>query len=63
MRLLHTTLAAAFMAISTMPAQAVTNEDVDNSFFPYRDGVPAHADLKAGAVIDQSNVEQFKEAL
>ncbi|MCU7814493.1 MAG: DUF1329 domain-containing protein [Candidatus Thiodiazotropha sp. (ex Rostrolucina anterorostrata)] len=63
MRFLHTTLAAAFMAISAMPAQAVTNEDVDNSFFPYRDGVPAHAGLKAGAVIDQSNVEPFKEVL
>lgn len=63
MRLLHTTLAAAFMAISAMPAQAATNEVVDNSFFPYRNGVPAHAGVKAGTVIDQSNVEQFKEVL
>ena len=63
MRLLNTTLAAALMFAATVPAHSATNEDVDKSFYPYRDGVPSFEGLKAGVVIDQSNVEQFKPVL
>jgi hypothetical protein len=63
MRLLNTTLAAALMFAAALPAQSATNEDVDKSFYPYRDGVPSFEGLKAGVVIDQSNVEQFKPVL
>ena len=63
MRLLNTTLAAALMFAVAAPAQSATNEDVENSFYPYRSGVPAFEGLKAGLVIDQSNVEQFKPVL
>ena len=63
MRLLNTTLAAALLFAAALPAQSATNEDVDKSFYPYKDGVPSFAGLKAGLVIDQSNVEKFKEVL
>ena len=63
MRLLNTTLAAALVFAATVPAHSATNEDVDKSFYPYRDGVPGFEGLKAGVVIDQSNVAQFKSVL
>jgi hypothetical protein len=63
MRLLNMTLAAALMFAAAHPAQSATNEDVDNSFYPYRNGVPGFEGLKPGLVIDQSNVEQFKAVL
>ncbi|MEW8385794.1 MAG: DUF1329 domain-containing protein, partial [Candidatus Thiodiazotropha taylori] len=63
MRLLNTTLVAALLMAANLPAQAATNEDVDSSFFPYKNGVPTHDGLNAGVVIDQSNVGQFKEVI
>ncbi|MBV2122295.1 MAG: DUF1329 domain-containing protein [Candidatus Thiodiazotropha sp. (ex Ctena orbiculata)] len=63
MRLLNTTLVAALLMAANLPAQAATNEDVDSSFFPYKNGVPTHDGLNAGVVIDQSNVGQFKQVI
>ncbi len=63
MRLLNTTLAAALLFTAALPVQSATNEDVDNSFYPYRDGVPSFEGLKPGLVIDQSNVDKFKPVL
>ena len=63
MRLLNTTLAAGLLLAATLPAQAATDADVDNSFYPYRNGVPKFEGLKPGLVIDQSNVEKFKPVL
>lgn len=63
MRLLNTTLAAALMFTAALPTHAATEADVENSFYPYRDGVPSFEGLKPGLVIDQSNVEQFKPVL
>ncbi len=50
-------LTAAFTATPTIA------DDVDSSFFPYKNGVPTFEGLSAGTVIDQNNVEQFKSIL
>ena len=63
MRLLKSTLTAGLVLAATLPVQAATNEDVEMSFYPYKGGVPTHDGLKAGLVIDQSNVEQFKAVI
>ena len=55
-------LAAAILGGSSI-AQAVSPEDVENSFFPYGDNMPSLGDFKPGDVINQGNVEQAKEML
>lgn len=50
-------LTAAFTATPTIA------DDVDSSFFPYKNGVPTFEGLSVGTVIDQNNVEQFKDIL
>jgi len=58
-RCLVTGLTAGLMA-----SNAVANEGVINSsFYPYADSVPTHDGLSTGLVIDQSNVDDFKDAL
>lgn len=52
-------LAAGLVGIS----QAATEADVDNSFNPYKNGLPSFPGLAAGAIINKANVEQFKEVL
>ncbi|WP_306606383.1 DUF1329 domain-containing protein [Azonexus sp.] len=52
-------LAAGFVGA----AQAATEADVENSFNPYKAGMPGFAGLTAGSVINKGNVEQFKEVL
>ncbi|UCV07052.1 DUF1329 domain-containing protein [Dechloromonas denitrificans] len=44
-------------------AQAATEADVDNSFNPYKAGMPSFPGLTAGTVINKANVDQFKDAL
>lgn len=44
-------------------AFAATEADVDNSFNPYKAGMPSFAGLTAGTVITKANVEQFKDVL
>ena len=36
---------------------------MDNSFFPYKKGMPSFAGLTPGMTINKANVDQFKEAL
>jgi hypothetical protein len=60
---LTTLLMAVALLASTGMTQAVSPGDVDNSFFPYRDGVPDMGVFKLGGVINQGNVEQAKEIL
>ena len=60
---LTTLLLAAALLGSTGMAQAMSPEDVDNSFFPYRDGAPDLGAFKPGDVINQGNVEQAKGIL
>jgi hypothetical protein len=44
-------------------AQAATEADVDNSFNPYKSGMPSVPGLAVGTVINKANVDQFKDAL
>nr|BAH90412.1 hypothetical protein [uncultured bacterium] len=58
-----TSVAVAAAFTTGVAAQAATLEDVEQSFFPYKEGTPSFAGLQPGTVIDQSNVDQFKDAL
>jgi Protein of unknown function (DUF1329) len=55
-------LAAALLTGTALTAQAA-DDVVEKSFFPYKDGVPAHAFVKPGVTINASNVEQAKDVL
>ncbi len=44
-------------------AFAATEADVENSFNPYKAGMPSFPGLSAGTVISKANVEQFKDVL
>lgn len=44
-------------------AFAASPEDVENSFYPYRGGVPTYAGLAPGMTIDASNAAQFEDVL
>lgn len=48
---------------TSLGALAATLEDVENSFFPYRSGVPDKEGITPGTVIDDSNVEMAKDVL
>lgn len=50
------------MALSSA-AWAVTEQDIEQSFYPYKAGAPSYPGLKAGMTIDKSNVDQFKEII
>ena len=58
-----TFISLALTAAVSTTAIAATDQDVENSFFPYKNGVPSYNGLSAGMTINQSNVEQFKEIL
>ncbi len=42
---------------------AATVEDVEKSFYPYKDGGPTFEGLSAGMTINAANVDQFEEVL
>ncbi len=44
-------------------ATALTAEDVENSFYPYRDSVPSFDGLEVGMTINASNAAQFEEIM
>ena len=50
-------------ALGVSQAQAATMEDVESSFFPYKEGGPTFAGLTSGMTINSGNVAQFKEIL
>ncbi len=52
---------AAILGAGT--AGAATLEDVENSFYPYRDGAPQFDGLSVGTVINTGNVERFADIL
>jgi hypothetical protein len=52
-------LAAGLVGIG----HAATEADVDNSFNPYKNGMPSFPGLTVGTVIGKANVDQFKDAL
>jgi len=45
------------------PVHAATLDDVENSFYPYKNGAKEFSNLKPGMTINQSNVESVKDAL
>lgn len=53
----------AALALGVGAASAASPEDVDNSFYPYRNGAPTFPGLSAGMTIDASNVEKFADIL
>ncbi|WP_404364922.1 DUF1329 domain-containing protein [Marinobacter sp.] len=50
---------ASALAFGTLADEHV----IRDSFYPYRDGVPSYDGLATNMVINQSNVEQFKEII
>jgi hypothetical protein len=55
--------AASAVALLAQAAHAVTEAELDDAFFPYKKGMPSFPGLKAGMVINKSNVDQFKDIL
>ncbi|WP_027855964.1 DUF1329 domain-containing protein [Marinobacterium jannaschii] len=53
------TLLAALPAVAT----AMTEDDLQESFYPYRNAVPQVDGLSAGTVVNSSNADQFKARL
>lgn len=43
--------------------QAATDADVDQSFYPYKDGAPTMAGLTTGMTVNAANVDSVKDAL
>lgn len=42
---------------------AATEEDVENTFYPYKNGVPTHPHMQVGMVIAADNVDSVKDTL
>ncbi len=57
----NATVLCLWMALAGA-ALAATEADVDNSFFPYKAGLPSFPGLTPGLVINKANLEQFKDA-
>ncbi len=58
-KILH---AVSFCALSIV-ATASTLEDVENSFYPYKDGFPVNSNIKVGMVINKDNADLAKDVL
>ena len=56
----YKTLTALALGLAIGGAQAATPEDVENSFFPYRNGVPEVPGVQPGLVLNQGNIGQFE---
>lgn len=42
---------------------AATEQDVENTFYPYKNGVPTHPDMRVGMVIAADNVDSVRDIL
>jgi len=51
------------VAASFGTANAATEADVENTFNPYKAGMPGFAGLKPGMTINKGNADQFKDIL
>ena len=49
-------------ALGTSAAQSATLEDVERSFYPYKDSAPTMPGLEPGMTINSGNVAQFEDA-
>ena len=61
--LLTTLFCIAFIGFVIPTAGALTLEDVEKSFYPYKDGMPTFPGLEVGMTINASNVDKFKPIL
>jgi len=63
----RTTSAVLFTGLialaQSLAAAPFTEEDIDQSFYPYNDWTPTAEGYTPGMVIDQSNVDQFQTNL
>ena len=59
----YKTLTAMALGLVIGGAQAATPEDVENSFFPYRNGVPEVPGVQPGLVLNQGNIGQFEHVV
>jgi hypothetical protein len=55
-------MAAAIAAFGSA-AMAASEADVEKTFNPYKAGMPSHAGIAAGTVINKGNVDQFKDVV
>ena len=51
------------LALFSTLAFAVTDAEIEGSFFPYKSGVPSISGLTPGMVINKNNVQKFKDIL
>jgi hypothetical protein len=63
MRKVVSVFIAATMLTSISTIASATDDVVDKSFFPYKNGLPSHQFVKPGIVINSSNVDQAKDVL
>jgi len=63
MKILSKTLIAVTLASSLVTAMAADKAVVENSFFPYKNGVPSVEGLTPGTVLNAANVDQFKSSV
>ncbi|WP_028471155.1 DUF1329 domain-containing protein [Neptunomonas japonica] len=64
--MLKNTLFSAALALTTLSgvqAAQISEDVIQNSFYPYKTGTPSFPGLNAGMTINQENVDQFKDAL
>lgn len=54
---------AIFVSSAGAGAGAVTDADIETSFFPYKNGAPSVAGLQPGTVVNKANIQKFKEVL
>ncbi|WP_354470437.1 DUF1329 domain-containing protein [Marinobacterium sp. MBR-109] len=55
--------AIAMTMAAGVQAADIPEEVIQQSFYPYKEGVPSFNGLQPGMTINQSNVDQFKDAL
>ncbi len=56
-------ISLALATALTGAAHAATEADVDNSFNPYKGGMPSASGVTPGTVINKANADQFKDVL
>ena len=61
-KLLINLLLPAFI-LSMAHAEPFTEEDIQRSFYPYKNHTPAYAGYTPGMILNQSNADKFKDIL
>lgn len=56
-------LTCATVAGLCTSARAVTDADIETSFFPYKNKVPGLSGLQRGTIINKANIQNFKNAI